>query len=423
MASTPRVLIFSPGLEGHRQVYCRVFTDILREAGCAVVVAGSFGVLDTDSRAALEDALQRRGLVELVDTCEWPRGGRDVDLAGLTALIREKGADATLLAEADDHLKVLVRQLAPGRRLPGRRVGVFLRGPRYVHVGRDPDPWRNRLGRWRRGRFTWDTDPYLILEHLVPRFGLLDAALCLDEVFVGAHGAPYEWLPDVYASFDPEDWALRDSDRAWLTRLHEFLARDPQAPVLVYYGTAHERRGYPVLLRLAAGLTARFVHCGARPALDDPRGELARLRETLSGRGALFETDTYLPGFGVAREFLRAAPCAVLPYRRHYVSSGVMLQALEAGRPVLVPDTGLMAWRTRSFGLGRTFSSESPGDLRDKTAALMARSPAEFEPSIERFMGFFGRERVRAAVLHALELRAEGAPTPYEALAAEVRPA
>jgi hypothetical protein len=249
----------------------------------------------------------------------------------------------------------------------------------------------------------------------MPRVRLLDAALCLDEVFVGTHGRPYEWLPDIFASFDAEDWSLDEAECAWLRRLQEFRSRDAQANMLVYYGSAQARRGYPLLMRLAVDLEARFVHCGARPPVADQSGELARLRERLAERGALLETDTYLPGFAVAREFMRVAPCAVLPYHRHYVSSGVMLQALDAGRPVLVPARGLMAWRTRTFGLGHTFAEGTYEDLRRETLRLMSETPAAYAPRIERFMGFFGRERVAAAVRHALGLGGPPAPTPYDA--------
>jgi hypothetical protein len=415
MALTPRVLIFSPALEGHRQVYCRVLTDILHDAGCAVVVAGAIGCLDAPARAAFSEKLRRRGPAELVDTTALPRGGRDIGLDALSRLVREKNAHVTVLAEADDHLELLTRQMVPGRRIPGRRVGIFLRGTRYVHVGRDPDPWRNRLGRWRRGEVAWDSDPYTFHEHLMPRFGLLDAALCLDEVFVNSHGRPYEWLPDIYASFDDEDWSVNEDERTWLARLQEFCARERESPVLVYYGTAQLRRGYPVLLRLAVDLEARLVHCGARPRVDGADGEVEKLRRTLARRGALFETDTYLPSFGVAREFLRAAPCAVLPYRRHYVSSGIMLQALEAGRPVLVPDRGLMAWRTLKFQLGRTYAEGSFEALCRATTRLASEKPGAYATQLESFMTLFARERVAAAVRHALGLGGLPAPTPNSA--------
>lgn len=421
MAPTPRVLIFSPALSGHRQVYCRVLTDVLHEAGCEVILAGGLAALVPAAGAAFAHALRRRGPVELVDTSALPGCGRGVGLSALSRLVTQKAADITVLTEADDHLELLTRQMMPGRRLPGRRVGIFLRGTRYVHAGRDPDSWRNRIGRWRRGHVAWPADPYVFHERLMPRFRLLDAALCLDEVFVGTHGRPYEWLPDIYASFDADDWSLDKTERAWVERLARFRGRDPESPMVVYYGTAQARRGYPLLLRLAVDLEGGFVHCGPRPCIDDPDGVLARLRARLEQRGALLETNAYLPGFGVAREFMRAAPGAVLPYRRHYVSSGVMLQALEAGRPVLVPEKGLMGWRTRQFGLGRTYAEESYADLLRETTGLLGETPAAYAPRIARFMSFFARERVAAALRHALDLGGAPAPMPHARVASPAK--
>ena len=81
MALTPRVLLFSPALGGHRQVYCRVLTDILHEAGCAVVCGRLDGGTSVrPSRSGFVEALRRRGPVDLVDTTVLPRGGRDIDL-------------------------------------------------------------------------------------------------------------------------------------------------------------------------------------------------------------------------------------------------------------------------------------------------------------------------------------------------------
>jgi hypothetical protein len=175
------------------------------------------------------------------------------------------------------------------------------------------------------------------------------------------------------------------------------------------------------MIRLAADLDACLVHCGARPAVEDPTGDVMKARESLARRNALFETGTYLPSYGVAREFLRASPCSILPYRRHYVSSGVMLQALDAGRPVLVPDRGLMAWRTQRFGLGRTYAEGSCDDLRQAAVKSLSEAPEAYAPRLGGFMEYFARDRVVSAVRHALDLGGPPAATPYDVDAASGR--
>ena len=92
-----------------------------------------------------------------------------------------------------------------------------------------------------------------------------------------------------------------------------------------------------------------------------------------------------------------------------------MLQALMAGRPVLVPDQGLMAWRVRNFGLGLTYA---PGDWRDMRYKffLLQTTPSEvFADRIRRFLAFFGRVQFEAAMDYALGL----ARTPPRAPTAE----
>jgi hypothetical protein len=382
-------------------MYCQAMASVLQEAGHEVVLAGSIRQLDDSRRAAFLEKLQRRGAVTLVDTSAMPRGGKDASLAQVTRLVREQAADLTVFTEADDHLRLLNHQAAPGRRLPGRRVGVFLRSTRYVHIGRSRETWYERARRWRHGRLAWDSDPYLFHERFLPRFGLLDAALCLDEVFVAARPGSHEWLPDIYASFEDEDWTMDPDERGWVDRLDAFAGRAGAHPLLVYYGTAQVRRGYITLLRLAEAVDGCLVHCGVRPPVDGQQAEADRLRAALSRRGALFETNAYLPGFEAARRFFAAAECVVLPYRRHYVSSGVMLQALDAGRPVLVPDRGLMAWRTATFGLGRTFPERSFSGLIDSFDVLRRDEKASYARRIEGFMRRFTKEQVEAALGHA----------------------
>jgi hypothetical protein len=155
VSAVPCALIYSPALGGHRQVYCREIADVMRRAGHDVVLAGAIGVLEEPRRAAFVEALRRGGEVTLVDTSAMPRGGRDATLAQLGRLVREHGAELTVLAEADDHLRLLTHQAVPGRRLPGRRVGLFLRSTRYAHVGRLRETLYERARRLRCGSGAW----------------------------------------------------------------------------------------------------------------------------------------------------------------------------------------------------------------------------------------------------------------------------
>jgi hypothetical protein len=76
-----------------------------------------------------------------------------------------------------------------------------------------------------------------------------------------------------------------------------------------------------------------------------------------------------------------------------------------AGRPVLVPDQGLMAWRVRNFGLGLTFASGDWRDLRCKFSVLQNTPPGVLADGISQFTEYFVRAQRAAALDLALGMR------------------
>ena len=178
------VLLYSPRMFGHRHFYCWVLASTLAEQGYRVIVAGS---MSEDGRpvryGSLEDLAATRS-ASFVDTAQC-LDGSFTTARGLASLIRDVGADTTVLMEADDEIPLLVSQMR-GRDgpLPGRRVGIFLRSTGYVY-GQPKRPLRRRVRRALRTS-RWSEDPRLFHRLLLPRFRLLDAACCLDEVFVAA---------------------------------------------------------------------------------------------------------------------------------------------------------------------------------------------------------------------------------------------
>jgi glycosyltransferase involved in cell wall biosynthesis len=358
--------------------------------------------------------------VSVVDVSSFADHGHGISTVELAGLMQRCGAETVVLMEADDHLATLAGQVGRGtHRLPGRRVGLFIRSTNYAYPHSGSPSLRVRLGWLRRlptQRRVW---PRLFHEWLLPRERLLDAALCLDESFVLRHSATHSWMPDIFMTAPDVDTEGKEETRhhvdcsdELLGALHEFLEAHVGREVLVYFGTARVRRGYDTLLRLAVERRGCFIHCGLADAREAFVDDVAALRQSLSSRGALFETGAYVAGFRVAEAFLAAGACVVLPYRHHLGSSGVMLQALRAGRPVLVPNEGLMAQRVRENGLGAVYRPGDWIDLNRQYAALCRRSPEEFAPAIARFLEFFSREQVEAAILAAVEGGGGGAPPP-----------
>ena len=392
-------------------MYCRELCDYFLARGFFVTVATEVQHLQQYS---LLDALADHPKVRFIPdtwTCETRVSSQ---LRGLAAAARESGSDVTFLAEADLALGLIAAQITqPGRRLPGRRVGLFLRSTNYVHNHADIDI--GRLGRAvltaYRYRPVSVTQPRIFHEIIVRRLGVLDAALCLDEVFVSEHGERHAWLPDIaVASSGPA--ADGAEAAAWGGCVSKFAADRAGRPLVVYVGTPSERRGYDALLQLARDVGGSFVHCGAP---DDSCGyppEHLEARSALVEASAILESGYAYRSFETARATFAAAKCVVLPYVGHLGSSGVMLQALMAGRPVLVPDKGLMGCRVRRFGLGLTFFPGDRRDMRHKFAVLESTPTEVFADGINRFLAYFSRTRFEAAVDAALGIRQRTARLP-----------
>ena len=412
----PTVVVFSPSLQGHRQTYCRVLAQILLEDGSdVVVVAGADAVSSVTGRRTVQlEELEAREGYRFIGLPESGVARLQRSPRGFIRLLDDLRADAVVLTEADVMLRVLTHRGAR-RGAPRRWVGVFIRSTNYVHEASRPSgsvlrtAVRGSRKAARRVR-RWRTDPWLFHEALLPRANLLDAALYLDETFVATHPRGALWLPDISTS---RPWSAAgdgEETRRWELELGRFMAGQGRRPVFVYLGAPQSRRGYDTLLRLAVAEDGCFVHCG-RNEIAEPRDEPGARRE-LRERGRLFETAASYEDDATADLFLRRAAAVVLPYDHHLGSSGVMLQALAAGRPVLVPDEGLMARRVRACGLGRTYRPGDWDDLRRTCRALFQEGPARYGPGIEAFIARFSRAQTEAAVRHAMGYGAAPAAPP-----------
>lgn len=405
----PTALIVMPSLQGHRHVYCRAMAGVLRDLGFAVVIAAPLNETgDRDRAGAL-------GAVALHDTSSVPEDERR-SLAGLTALWAAHDASVALLAEADEYIMALT-ELRAGRASasPDRVVALFIRSTNYVHAP-PPSTFRVLARRLRGAKPRPAADPAVFHEALsdgdVPV-----AALVLDERFAASHRRSHGWLPDIYREFEAVDDEAAEQS-VWSSALASFLAAQSDRPVVVYTGTNQARRGYDLLIRLAVDVDGCFIHCG-RLDLNDESLDVStrRLRDTLVERGALLETVDHYASPRTAELFLAAARCVALPYREHDGSSGVMLQAVAAGRPVLVPDRGLMGWRVREFGVGEVYDDGDWDALRQSFVDLCERGPQPYEPALTAYASCFTREQVERALRRAVTGNGPPARLPQDVLA------
>ena len=79
-----------------------------------------------------------------------------------------------------------------------------------------------------------------------------------------------------------------------------------------------------------------------------------------------------------------------------------MIQALELGKPVLVPDRGLLGYRVRTNSLGDVYAYEDLDDLRRKAEKLWASDLRRFAEPARAFWARFSDEAIRGFFVERL---------------------
>jgi tetratricopeptide (TPR) repeat protein len=142
-------------------------------------------------------------------------------------------------------------------------------------------------------------------------------------------------------------------------------------------------------------------------------GEINRALAVLRDRHCLFEQFEYLPErlMSLAIGHPRV-PFVALPYRCHHGSSGIQLMSHWQGKPVLVPDQGLMSWRVHGHRLGRTYPPGDEAGFKREFLCLLKEGPAPYEAGVRSFM----RRFTRSALWRALDVALEEKPAPLSPL-------
>ena len=387
-------LIYSPSLDGHRQLYVFVLNNVLHELNFSVFVAFNFDQKINNSFYI--DKIKQQSDVCFIDTGIYNEGGLGISLPDFLDLQFKYNIHLTIFAEADHHLSLLISQISiNNKRLKGKLAGIFLR-PFYYYRPLGLSGWLRYI---KHLPTEWRTDARLFHGLLQVRFPLLHKALYLDEKFVAKHKRAV-WLPDVFQQF--ADRITREENleqRAWIDRLKLFKDANEGRFLFLYFGTAQYRRGYDTLLQIAEELNGCFIHCGLRNKNEHFDLAVDTIRESLRKRGQLFETDQFIEDPACIEAFFTSVSHMILPYRDFLGSSGVMLQALSYGIPVLAPRAGIIGYRINKYGLGYTYDEKESGSLVAQCKSFIKLNPADFKFSIQHYMGFQNADNLRASLL------------------------
>jgi glycosyltransferase involved in cell wall biosynthesis len=407
----PRILLYSPDVVGHPRVYCRVIADALQGLPCELVIAMGFS-----DAATLQDSpdlhpLAQRAGVQLVDTRQFSsRGSTRLSAEELVAMQERFGISTTLFIEADKSKDEFLR-IASGAapHLHGRTLGIFANTAEW-YPGEDSftgerktlraKTLRTTLGNIKRALFNRRDTARHFYERSILGARVLDEVLVKDERLADWHGAPVYWMPEISrpapAIESAEDAAEFEQRK---TELGKFLTPNAALEPVLYFGDAAPYKGYDLFLHFVASTPGVCgVHAGRT---YDPRDlqyfrcDVEALRSQLRSEGRLLETNDYVHTqrlkelyFGCVRVYLTT--------HRLALSSSTMIQALELGKPVLVPDRGLIGHRVRTQGLGAVYRYEDLADLRRRAESLWNSDLSRFAAPARGFWQKFSDDAIRA---------------------------
>lgn len=394
----PNALIYSPDFDGHRQVYVFVLSHILIKKGFKIHIAGN--TKQNLLNSFYLDQLRKNPEISFIDTSMYNEGGLKITLLEFLSLQNQCSSDLTFFAEADNHISLFVSQIRKDNRLRGRLAGIFLR-PFYYY---EKTSIREKLRHIKHLPVRWKDDVMLFHEFFLTRFHLLDAAVYLDENFVDHHKYSY-WMPDVFQEYADAIVKDRKSEqRSWIYKLEDFKAKNKGRFMFLYFGTSQYRRGYDTLLKLAAKNDGCFIHCGLNIGSDKYVLDIDEFRSLLNREGRLFETNQYIEDPFCIEYFFKSISHMVLPYRNFYGSSGVMLQALSFGIPVLAPENGIIGYRIKKFQLGSIYNETKGPSLDKEFDKFIKLDPATFKENIRDYMNYQSVEKLEKTLMEIADL-------------------
>lgn len=406
-----RILLYSPEVAGHPRVYCRVIADALATVPCELMVAMGF----TDD-VGLKDSpdvrpLASRAGVQLVDTRAFSQDGKPtLSAEELARLQADFAADTTLFIEADKSNAEFAR-IAAGQapHLRGRNLGIFAKTAEW-HPGEDSftgqrlgllaPTVRRTLGNIKRALFDRRQSIGHFYEETIIRSKVLDEILVKDERLAAWRGAPVHWMPEISRPAavpeTPEEAAEFLQRQA---QLQAFADSNPGREPVLYFGDAAYYKGYDLFLEFIASTPATCaIHAGRLCDAQQRahfRSDFESLRAQLTREGRLYETNGYIHTQRL-KELFFGAVRLYLTTHRLALSSSTVIQALELGKPVLVPDRGLLGYRVRNNNLGGVYRYEDLADLRQQAQTLWSSDLSRFSKPAALFWKRFSDEAIRS---------------------------
>lgn len=360
-----RLLLFDSIPGGHHPLYMDRFSRVLGETHEVVVAAPAetlesctgtsctVELPDHDGTAPCESYARRdlRMLDEVTASCRPDHVLHLFADATLSAMITGRRPAPTTI------LVFRPRAHYPSRFRSELTMGEIVRARAHEAL---VTAWRNR----RQAHHVWSMDP--------------EAARRWERW----RGAPVSWLPEPPVVSTASQPARRMRSGA------------------VLYGRIAPRKGLDEIARAFAdgSSSLRLTIAGPvapqnRPWFDDVVARIAASGAIVSARPTLHDERSGI-------ELLSSARCVLLPYVDHFGMSRVLLEAAQAGTPVVATSRGLIGHYVERHGLGLAVDPTDARALRHAVESL-ADDPASatrYAEGLRAFAQLHGPERFAAAV-------------------------
>jgi len=345
------LLLFEPRLGGHHLSWLRYVTEDLLTHGATLTLAVD---LRPGAKKLIEeylaDLLSKVNMTSAYGGNGKYRGGSK--MAALLECFIASSAEEIFMTNFDElasnTLRLAAFGVTPPKALRGKINGIYFR-PRFMaHAFWPPGNIIKALGFRRLCRGQWFKNIYLLDEYLISK------------AHKNWYGPRFNFLPDVWnGNFSHDKHAARQA-----------LRIPPDKFVFLNYGIGTRRKGLHLVIR------AMRQKKLPDNALLLCAGKIADDKELLSGV-------TELEKKGIARLLNRyvsdieeelcfaASDVILLPYVKHFGSSGVLSRAAAAGKLVIASDEELVARRVREHKLGVLFQSGSVNSLLQRMEQVM----------------------------------------------------
>jgi glycosyltransferase involved in cell wall biosynthesis len=398
---TRRVLVFEPDAEGHSQEWLRHLIEFAaaERDRPSISIAAPPAICHALANTCPAEILGRVELRPLSEReLRWCTDRR-LSVAAFARWwtmrrhLRDSGAEQGFFLSID----LLALPLALGLRAGGRTLSGILFRPsvHYASFGSHRRGFGERLRDLRKE----------ILYRLMLRNPALGRVLSLDPFFP-AHAAGYANGHKVEALPDPAHPPVVDRIAA---AGNDNNALPHGRIAFLLFGYLTERKGPLVVLEalerlppLVAGRIAVLMAGRVDPALqarlDERRRRLAQLLPEL-----WLGIDDRRLGDDELEGLVERSDVVLAPYQRFVGSSGVLLWAARAGRPVLAQQYGLVGHLTREHRLGLAIDSSDPAAVAAAITQMAQLGPSSFLDlaSAQAFAASQTPQRFAASVLAA----------------------